>query len=87
MPFVYACPHCGTQTKVDDEYAGRSGRCVSCNRSITLPAAAEIPAIDAAADGGGGANRVMRWVVAVVVVGVLGLGGLITVVRVGGRKM
>ncbi len=35
IPFT--CPHCGTQTDVYEEYAGRTGPCAVCGRSITVP--------------------------------------------------
>jgi len=37
MPIPFTCPHCGMQTNVADEYAGQSGPCVSCGRTITVP--------------------------------------------------
>lgn len=39
MPIPFTCPHCGTQTNVDDRYAGQSGPCASCGQTITVPAA------------------------------------------------
>jgi len=35
MPFT--CPHCGAHTDVSDEYAGRSGPCAQCGKTITVP--------------------------------------------------
>ncbi|MCO6456199.1 MAG: DUF1559 domain-containing protein [Pirellulaceae bacterium] len=40
MPFVFRCPHCGTETEVDDQYAGHSGPCAVCGRIVTVPYAA-----------------------------------------------
>lgn len=37
MPIPFTCPHCGMQTNVADEYAGQSGPCASCGRTITIP--------------------------------------------------
>jgi len=37
MPTVFTCPHCGAQTDVSDEYAGRSGPCAQCGQTITIP--------------------------------------------------
>lgn len=37
MPIPFACPHCGTKTLVDDQYAGLQGACVSCAKQITVP--------------------------------------------------
>ncbi|MEN6493188.1 MAG: DUF1559 domain-containing protein [Thermoguttaceae bacterium] len=39
MPIPFTCPHCGVQTNVADEYAGQSGPCASCGRTITIPLA------------------------------------------------
>ena len=37
MPIPFDCPHCGLQTLVEDEYAGQSGPCASCGKTITVP--------------------------------------------------
>jgi len=37
MTILFTCPHCGTQTDVYDEYAGRSGPCAICGKTITIP--------------------------------------------------
>lgn len=37
MPYLFTCPYCQTQTMVDDQYSGQSGRCVTCGREIELP--------------------------------------------------
>ena len=37
MPIPFTCPHCGTQTSVDDQYAGQTGPCASCGQTITVP--------------------------------------------------
>jgi prepilin-type processing-associated H-X9-DG protein len=37
MPISFTCPHCGLQTNVADEYAGKSGPCVRCGNTITVP--------------------------------------------------
>lgn len=37
MTILFTCPHCGTQTDVFDEYAGQSGPCVICGKTITVP--------------------------------------------------
>ena len=37
MPIPFTCPHCGTQTSVDDRYAGQTGPCASCGQTITVP--------------------------------------------------
>ena len=37
MPINYACPHCGKQFTVADQYAGQSGPCAACGQTITIP--------------------------------------------------
>jgi hypothetical protein len=40
MPIQFACPACGKQTTVADQYAGQSGPCASCGKQVTVPFAA-----------------------------------------------
>ena len=37
MPIPFTCPHCGHQTNVADQYAGQTGPCASCGKTITVP--------------------------------------------------
>lgn len=37
MPVLFACPHCGTETVVDDVYVGQSGPCATCGKVVTVP--------------------------------------------------
>jgi hypothetical protein len=37
MPYLFTCPHCQTQTLVDDQFSGHVGLCVTCNQSIEVP--------------------------------------------------
>ena len=37
MAILFNCPHCGSQTNVDDRFAGQSGPCRSCGQTITVP--------------------------------------------------
>lgn len=37
MPLPFACPHCGELTLVEDEFAGQSGPCIGCGRTIVVP--------------------------------------------------
>lgn len=37
MTIPFTCPHCGTQTDVFEEYAGCSGPCAVCGKTITVP--------------------------------------------------
>jgi hypothetical protein len=38
MPIQFACPFCGKQTAVAEQYAGQSGPCAACGKTITVPA-------------------------------------------------
>ena len=35
-PALFVCPHCGVQTEVAPDLAGRSGHCFNCGKPITL---------------------------------------------------
>src|SRR6056297_1104037 len=61
MSFLFTCPHCQTQTMVDDQYLGPSGQCVVCGRAIQLPAAISRGPAKA---GKPNDMRVVRWVIA-----------------------
>jgi len=37
MSIPFTCPHCGTHTNVDDQYAGQTGPCTSCGQTISVP--------------------------------------------------
>jgi prepilin-type processing-associated H-X9-DG protein len=37
MPILFSCPHCGTKTQVADQYAGQSGPCAACGKTVTIP--------------------------------------------------
>lgn len=37
MTISISCPHCGTQTDVDDSYAGTSGPCRECGEAVSVP--------------------------------------------------
>lgn len=39
MPIHFTCPHCGAQTNVAEHFAGQSGPCAACGRTITVPRA------------------------------------------------
>ena len=43
MSIQFTCPHCGSQTNVDEQYAGQSGPCASCGRTISVPLSAGAP--------------------------------------------
>ena len=37
MPLLFTCPHCQTQTQVEDRYSGQSGQCAVCGKPIQIP--------------------------------------------------
>jgi len=37
MPIQFACPSCGKQTIVADQFAGQSGPCAGCGKQVTIP--------------------------------------------------
>jgi hypothetical protein len=37
MPFLFTCPHCGAKTSVAEQFAGQSGPCAGCGRTVTIP--------------------------------------------------
>lgn len=39
MAIAFACPGCGKRFKVDDDKAGRKGKCPGCNAAFQIPAA------------------------------------------------
>ncbi len=57
MPIAYSCPHCGKQFSVAEQYAGQSGPCSGCGKTITVPPLPGMPAqsfAPPAKSGGGG---------------------------------
>lgn len=37
MPIPFTCPHCGARTEVAEQYAGQTGPCAKCGKTITVP--------------------------------------------------
>ncbi|MCR4414587.1 MAG: DUF1559 domain-containing protein [Thermoguttaceae bacterium] len=37
MPFSFVCPYCGLETEVADRYAGLTGPCAQCGKTVTVP--------------------------------------------------
>jgi prepilin-type processing-associated H-X9-DG protein len=54
MPIPFTCPYCGLQTNVADEYAGQSGPCARCGKTITVPPSIGAPAYAPPAKGSSG---------------------------------
>ena len=68
MPIDFTCPHCGTRTNVADQYAGQSGPCARCGKTITVPT---VPGMPFAATPAKSTSSLP--IVIVVVVGLLGV--------------
>jgi uncharacterized protein DUF1559 len=75
MPIAFSCPHCGKYTTVADQYAGQSGPCAACGKSITIPVTTSgisAPAVAAAAGGGLAAAVIIGLLAAVAALVVCG---------------
>jgi hypothetical protein len=75
MPIQFACPHCGKQTVVADQFGGQTGPCAACGATVTIPLAS-MP-MGPPSSGGSGVGSVLMVVLAIVGVGVLVCGGLV----------
>ncbi len=76
MPIPFTCPYCGHQTNVADQYAGQTGPCASCGRTITVPSVSgarpkHLP------PGRSSSGPAIAVIVAVAVVGFLFCGGIL----------
>jgi len=90
MPYLFTCPHCQSRTEVDEAFSGQSGRCVVCDRPITLPdfaptehsEDAQLAAVDARS--GTKSRRLLGpWTIAALLLLVFIGVGLWTLIRVG----
>jgi hypothetical protein len=71
MPIQFACPACGKQTTVADQYAGQSGPCAGCGKQITVPFAAggPYPAYQGSSGAGAAAAGAGIGIVMILVIG------------------
>ncbi len=81
MPISYSCPHCGKQYSVADQYAGQTGPCAACGKSITIPLGGMpmggyAPPPSSGSGGGAGAGIAVVLVAILVLVLVCGGGGV-----------
>jgi prepilin-type processing-associated H-X9-DG protein len=87
MPIQFACPACGKQTVVDDQFAGQTGPCAACGATITVPRASLGPMGPAS----GGSSGTSAMFVVLAVLGVLFLlcagGGIAMYVGVRGKML
>jgi hypothetical protein len=80
MPIQFSCPHCGKQTVVADQFAGRTGPCAACGQTITIPGVSPAfsePALAAPPRSSSSAWPVVLIVVAATIVPLLGCGGIL----------
>jgi hypothetical protein len=78
MAIPFTCPHCGTQTNVDDRFAGQSGPCSHCGKAITIP---YTPGAMSMADGAAARRSGMNGFVIAIVVAA-GFFGLLFIVGI-----
>ncbi len=73
MPIAFACPHCGKQMNVDDQFGGQTGPCSGCGKTITIPPAkgAYAPAPSA------GRGLSLGLILVICLVGMLACGGIL----------
>ena len=74
MPIQFACPHCGKQTTVADQYAGQSGPCAGCGKAVTVPFSSASAYSGPSSSGAGTAAGAGM---AVLVIGIVLLGSLL----------
>jgi prepilin-type processing-associated H-X9-DG protein len=43
MPIEFTCPHCGSQTNVDERFSGQTGPCRNCGATVTISGAPTQP--------------------------------------------
>ena len=70
MAIPFTCPHCGKSSTVDDRFAGQSGPCGACGKSITVPFAGKPYSSGPPTSGGGGTGAgLIIGILAAVLVG------------------
>jgi type II secretory pathway pseudopilin PulG len=67
MPISFTCPHCGAQTTVADEFAGKTGPCAQCGKTISIPALGAMGAPRPSS--GAGAGMSIALILGIVVIG------------------
>jgi len=80
MPISFVCPHCGTATEVDDEFAGISGPCATCGQTISVPPLAadgRAGQNDAARTAPGAAGGISFLAIGLIALGVAAAGGCV----------
>ncbi len=75
MPIPFTCPHCGAKTDVDERYAGQTGPCFQCGKTVTVPGTWTTYQ-PGPSSGGSGSAVVLVSVVVVAVIALFVCGGL-----------
>lgn len=77
MPIPFACPHCGHQVMVADQYIGQTGPCARCGQSVTITSTPSFAAGGPQTKKGGGSSMGL-------VLGIIGGIALLAVLTCGG---
>ncbi|WP_254506765.1 DUF1559 family PulG-like putative transporter [Anatilimnocola floriformis] len=75
MPINFSCPHCGKQTVVADQFAGQTGPCSACGKSVTIPLTASSYPAGPSTKSSSGTAALLVILATVAVLGVICLGG------------
>jgi hypothetical protein len=75
MPIEFTCPECGVKSLVADRYAGRTGPCAKCGKTVTVGAGPASPA-----------RPTSIWVVLAVILALLVLVALLLPARESARE-
>lgn len=86
MPYLFTCPHCQTQTQVEDRYSGQSGECVTCGDSIQLPEFGNRITGDVSKKAKSG-SPATRWVAGAIVSAIILACLFFAIIRVGGQSV
>lgn len=68
MAIEFTCPHCGSQTNVDDRFAGQTGPCRACGAPVTIPGDPTGP-FATAPPAARGSSSASVWIIALVCAG------------------
>jgi prepilin-type processing-associated H-X9-DG protein len=71
MTISFTCPHCGSQTQVDEQFAGQTGPCRSCGQKVTVPVPPGMATATAKSSGG----TVVMVIVLITLIGLFVCGG------------
>lgn len=75
MPIPFTCPHCGHATDVNDRYAGQTGPCSTCGKTVTVPSSS-----DGATTATGGSSKNVVFVLSLVLAVAVLCGGIVVAV-------